>query len=113
MNFELPSGDTVTLLMVLEESDGLPLELGAATVTWSAQPLAGGSIVTLTEGDGLTLLGGSPVGAVEVVVPAGTITTEGGWKHELEVVDGAVSRTIVRGYIRVTATLRPGDGSPA
>lgn len=107
VDFELPEGDSQLLEFTIYEGDGETLaDVTTATITWAARHRRTGIVVTQTEGSGLTKPDPAN-GRIDVVVAKGSMTPSGLWDHELEVVDGDVSRTPVLGVIAVKRTIRP------
>ncbi|HMN10729.1 MAG TPA: BppU family phage baseplate upper protein [Bellilinea sp.] len=103
-NFEMYSGDTHHLDITVKNSNGMPVDLTGASITWALYDQAGTIQVTKTSESGISLT--DPANGVFRVTlsPIDTDTLAGKYRHEAEITDvlGQVG-TVTRG----TATIKP------
>ena len=107
LDFVLPAGDSAKLIIDIVDADQKVLDITGMVLKWSSEKLDEPATRTdLTVGSGITVID-APTGKIRVDVPKGSITEPGDHRHELELVDGADSQTVLEGIIDVTLTLNP------
>ncbi len=107
LDFTLPAGDNAVLEITVRNPDQTAMDLTGVALKWSSQKLDDPSTrIDLTLGNGLTMVD-AVNGRLDVEIPKATIVEPGPHMHELEVISGGDSQTVLQGNITVIRTLNP------
>lgn len=113
-DFDMHSGDSRDLEITVVDENDAAVDVSAATMTWELSKLdssgtlpapRGAALVTKTVGSGITITDG-PNGELTVALdPADTADLRGDHYHELQIVTGGKTSTVLFGKVAVLKDL--------
>lgn len=110
-DFSMHSGDNRDLQVTIKDAAGAVVNITGAALTWAlskgngSDGPRGTALVTKTVGSGITIVDGANGRADIVLVPADTEALAGDYYHELQLVAGGSSSTVLYGTVTILKNL--------